>query len=482
MWWLPGATDRAAAGILNFKEYGPAQLDLLGTWQDEPHVRLMFDPALLPASAQTTLLSRARLSESVETEDDEHAVEGPPSFPQAVTVVHGVVHGAKVTLLDLLESKRDGISTPGFPRHGYSVSAVLRGEHTGDREEEAWTSLRVRMEHLAPWCRDALLEPATEGADEDPLGRSRTLKCDLPEGGSLELRHRGGSHITADEHRRWREPEFLARFVKPRSLNDLMDTVVRPLQDLLTTAGGVPAAVTSVVVDGPVHTWSGDGVHVEVGYASMTPSLDGVSRQTSQMALPLEAVEYTTFLPDWFATRHRHRVAAQFAYTQRYHRLPYGQEKLLMATAAAEALHGSLKLSRRTAIDKRPDAVEAFLRAFPEDERPLLRTRLDALNNPSFQSKVEDLLDYVHPWFDNFLNNPGRWAYRVKKARNDVAHGNEGDAPPGSMLALAAGVGHLVELCLLRAAGAPSHVPLGLLNSKRHSEVSAWTAKYLPDC
>ncbi len=488
MWWLPEAPHRLVAGLLDHKEYGPARLDLLGTWQDDPHVRLMFDPERLSEGAHAALLNEMQTAEAAGTEAaSKHVLEGKGSFPQAVTVVHGVIHGAKVTLLELLETRRDGVSIPGFPRHGYAVGAVLRGEHVGPRQEEAWTSLRVRMEHLAPWCRDALLEPEADEADQaddhdHPLGKSRVLACALAGDGTVELRYRGGSHTATDEHRRWREPEFLVRFDRPRSLTDLMDTVVRPLQDLLTTASGVPAAVTGVDVDGPTYTCSGHGVRVEVGYAEMTPSREDAARYPGHMALPLTEVDYATFLPAWFEARERHRVAAQFAYAQRYHRLPYGEEKLIMATAAAEALHGSLQLSRRTAVDQRPEAVRAFLEAFPEDERVLLHERLRSLNNPTFQSKVEDLLQFVDPWLNSILKDPGRWVHRVKKARNDVAHGNEGGTSAGSMLALAAGVGHLVELCLLRAAGAPSHVPAGLLHSRRHSEVSAWTAKYLPDC
>jgi hypothetical protein len=487
VWWLPEAPGRLVAGILDFKGYGPVGLDLLGTWQDEPHVRLMYDPERLSEDARAALLKDHRSSEAAAAEAVAEAtgdglLGAEASFPQTAAVVHGVVHGAKVTLLELLETRRDSASIPGFPRHGYSVGAVLRGEHTGPRDDEAWTSLHVRMEHLAAWSAGALLVPEADEANDNPLGKSRVLSCDLAGNGTVQLGYRGGTHIAADEHRRWREPEFLVRFDHAKSLDSLMGTVVRPLQDLLTTASGIPAAVTGLDVAGPEYTWSGHGVHVEVGYAEMTPSPDGASRHPGQMALPLEAVDYGTFLPSWFAARERHRVAAQFAYAQRYHRLPYGEEKLIMATAAAEALHGSLQLSRRTAVDQRPEAVRAFLDAFPEAERELLHDRLRSLNTPTFLSKLEDLLRFVDPWFNTVLKDSGRWAYRVKKARNDVAHGNEGATSASSMLALAAGVGHLVELCLLRAAGASRNVPAGLLHSKRHSEVSLWTARYLPDC
>lgn len=119
--------------------------------------------------------------------------------------------------------------------------------------------------------------------------------------------------------------------------------------------------------------------------------------------------------------------------------------------------------------------------AFPEAERDLLRDRLGR-NEQAFAQRVQDSLALAGPWFADMLTDPVRWAKLVKDARNEVAHGKQSSLDPGGMVALAAGVGHLVGLCLLRAAGAPEVLTECFARSCRHSEISAWTSRYLPDC
>lgn len=69
---------------------------------------------------------------------------------------------------------------------------------------------------------------------------------------------------------------------------------------------------------------------------------------------------------------------------------------------------------------------------------------------------------------------------RVLDARNDVAHGNAKREDPPQLLALAAGCGHLVELCLLVQAGADTaKLHARLPRSPRHAELLDLSRRFL---
>lgn len=486
MWWLPSGPERAVAGTLGYVSHGQGSLDLLGSWDDdEPVVRLSADPASMSedALAEIELQVQQHLalvaSGSGEATGADAAHED--NFPLRYPVVHGVVNGGLITLLEVQEVSRDASSVPGFPRSGFAVGAVLRGAHVGGWDHEAWTSIRVGFEHLANWCGLALLDPdATRDADASPLGKELTLICELPGGQELRLRYRSGGSYSLDERRHWREPEFAVHSRTPLSLAQVLGDVVAPLRDLLTTATGIPSALTRFELSGDHATWDSLPLPVEVGLADHRPLPDGRSLHPAQVALPLADVDYTTFIPAWFRVRDVSAVAAQFAYVQRYHRMPYGEEMLVTATAAAEALHGSLGLSGRTELSERADAVRTFVEAFPEDERELLAQRLRSINAPSLRTRLSDLVGYAGDLFAQVAVESAVWVKRVLDARNDVAHGNAKREDPPQLLALAAGCGHLVELCLLVQAGADTaKLHARLPRSPRHAELLDLSRRFL---
>lgn len=484
IWWLPNSPERGIAGTVDYVSHGPATLDLLGSWREPgTTVRLSADPAKMSEAALSALEDDARRwAAEADAEEASERERGPATddFPLLYPVVHGVVQGHLVTLLDVLEVSRSDTATPGFTRGGFSVAAVLRGGHVGGWDDEAWSSLRLGFEHLADWCHLALLDPEAADGDDTPLGGTLSADCELPSGETLRLRFRSTGSRSLHEARHWREPEFAADSLEPRSLAYLLDVVAVPLRDLLTTATGVPCALTRIVLAGDGATWDGWQLPVEVGLADNRPAPDGRGLHPGQVPLPLDQVNFATFVPAWFRARATGAVAARFAYAQRYHRMPFGSEMLLTATAGVEALHAALGLSGRSELSDRPQAIQAFVEAFPEDERELLEQRLRGLNGPSLRTRVRDLLTLAGDLFDQVADDPRAWAAHVVGARNDVAHGTEGRGGPGRMLALAAGCGHLVELCLLRTAGVDStRLRHRLPSSRRHAEVLDLTRRYI---
>lgn len=490
VWWRPERhKEEGVTGIVRHEPYGPTALDMLGSLDpNAADVRVSSDPAKTdPVVLAEVEKHLARIHAEIEAGTYEQVGLGRyDDFPAHIPVLHGVNQGALVTLLELTESRRDDSAVPGFPRSHWSARAVLRGGHVAAWGEQTYSTARFTFEHLADWCDLALLaDEAEENSDATSdnttgLAPAVTLTCNLDDGTEVLLNYRSASHYTLDQRTISRQPQFFVKLAIPTTLPDILDRYLRPLRDLLTTATGRPAAITELFVSSTEVTWDNIPQPIEVGLADSIPSPDRAPASSYGVALPLAAIDYTTFVPSWFRVHDARNVAAEFVYANRYGHVDYSGMRLLSATTGVEAFHASKWPDTRTPFDLKPAAVDCILNEFPPIEHPLLRDRARHFNKPSLRNRLRETVEYAAPLSGNFAPQLGRWVDTVVWGRNAVAHG-EADRPNGAELrAMAEACGHLVELALLIEAGADTTVLAERLpRSPHHANVVLWREQYL---
>jgi len=202
-----------------------------------------------------------------------------------------------------------------------------------------------------------------------------------------------------------------------------------------------------------------DGVRpvpIRVELPKVFPAPDG--RRANDMLFTLNEFDFSTGISCWLEMADRLDDPCDLLFALRYAPPMHAEYRLLIAVAAAEALH------RRLFPKKRPYTKTAYremrrsiLAAIPAVLRPFLKDVLDWANQLKLHARLTELIELAGPSIDDMVPIAGRWSQRVARVRNQLTHWDP-EQPAIKLNAsqlfwLAEAVGTLVTVCLLRELG-----------------------------
>jgi ApeA N-terminal domain 1/Apea-like HEPN len=352
--WLPHDPARVIPGTLSF---------------DEDGIQLQLDGSLYPPAAPKN---------GVIISSPEWATE---------PTVHGQLRHpyGDVTLLRV-----SGVSMPGLSGETWSAAFALSG---GLIATDSFSQLTVVLDYLMPWTRPpAILRSSLT----DPLvtldtERHELATARLGDGTTVRLITGVDEHLedTAAHLDQWCAFEVTG---VPRSLLEILDEWIRPLQDLLVVCIGRSVRIEQILVRPPVEDSRKPALDVAFKAVQSPPReslphLDSYSARTllTYKTLPLP---FATFIKEWFRLYTRFPDAitqlcgpyyAPFIYTRHWYGSTF-QSAEAIAKATGETREQPRKEHRRrvkavlTALERAKldsEVVDWVGRLIRRNDRPL---------------------------------------------------------------------------------------------------------------
>lgn len=409
-WWLPGLPDDIAAGQLVVEESGRCTLELVGSLD---------------------LRAAATLEHPDDT--DSKAIQ-----QERVQVMHGLVRGQPVTLLNCFPTAMDGVTHRGRSRVDISVQDALIGAHV-DADEAAFCSALVEIENLTGWLgvddqvhRDFKAEGATA-----KLTHLEDLVAEV-DGWTITARRRPQPFQTLARHGRAEVSSHITTFLvlrapEPRPARDY-HALILELMDLLTLASGRPCgqiALTLIHRDNQVtHDRDGSPLEFETrieafGGRIHTAAPDAEGPRDWDFRFRGADLPFDQVIPSWIRLRRRAADACNVLFGLQYARPTYTEARLLLVAIVAEALSVGLDVVRRNAS---------------------YRQRLRGLAAVPDAASVEKIISDVEAW-----------AAELMRARNSLAHTGNDDAK-SDIFELEWTTSSLLALVLMAEIGLPAEV------------------------
>lgn len=383
-WWLPGLPEHVAPGQLVVEDDGRCTLELVGSLD-------------------------LRTAAVLEHPDDP---EAKAIRQERVSVVHGLVRGRPVTLLNCFTVAMDGTSHAGRSRTDLRVQDALVGAHVAP-DEPAFRSAIVEIENLTGWLGvdEQVSRDSKADGETATLERLDDLVADIdgwtitarrtPQPFHVDVSHRRanvGSHIAA---------YLVVRPPEPRPASDY-HTVVLELMDLLTLASGRPCGQISLTL---IHrdnqtTPDGDGTPLEwetrvesFGGRIHTAEPDATGPHHWDYRFRCTDHPFNDVVPAWIRLRRRAGDACNVFFGLQYARPTYTEARLLLVAIVAEALSTGL------------DGVNALT------NKASYRDKLRALAALPDKQALKSIIPDVEAW-----------ALELHRARNTLAHTGNDDA------------------------------------------------------
>jgi hypothetical protein len=256
--------------------------------------------------------------------------------------------------------------------------------------------------------------------------------------------------------------QSIVRFTpsEPISFREAFDRIVIPLQNFLTFAMGQPAHLVGLTfeldaVPGEVNPMAS---FVEEAFRGLhEPGTSDLSWW--QMPLPLMAIKdrIEDVLDRWSVLMMKAGSALDLLSSLSLGPPLYRETRFLFAIQAAEVYHR--RNFSNHVLDKedhkaRIETVREALAGHPELSE-WMNGLLSYSNEPTLSARLDELIDYVEPWFADFLR--GDFVKVARNTRNWLTHydsRNEKKAATGSdLFVLAQETTALLEACVLRDLG-----------------------------
>jgi hypothetical protein len=422
-WWLPGSPDETRPGTLHYDEDQSLRLELIGGFNIDVRTPMA---------------------------DGSYGINFDGSFP----VIHGVSGGELFTLLECHASHTSGGFT-GANITEQTISAIkgLRGILVTDGDEEAFSSIELRLEYLLAWSSSTSIsasielgpEPRWTGkqtASSTPVedrvathdGLTITLRVPHSQF-DIDTKHSGNLRsVTSREY-----GEIIVASEGLSSLNQL-DQTAKALQDLLTLAAHGPAGVLRRSLwfeSSPAHPAHGDWPHeVEVmGSMIYKPGSESRNDPYSGYLFTLNDVEFSELVPAWLAIHKQAWLPCSMLFGTQYLPAGYTGTRLFTVASVAEGLHRCLhdSIPLDDAVFK--DGLKNVLKAVPGNEnKPFRKLVHDQLRNHlTYGQRLRELTEIPDAEaVTALLPDVDLWIELLKNARNGAAHADH--SQPGTKL------------------------------------------------
>lgn len=382
-WWLPGLPDDVAAGQLVVDESGRCTLELVGSLD-------LRAAALLEHSGDAK-------AKAVQQE--------------RVRVVHGMVRGQPVTLLNCFAGNMDGFSHRDRSRIDLHVQDALVGAHV-QADEPAFRCALVEIENLTGWL--GIEDQVHRTGDTDQaatLSRPDDLVAEV-DGWTITARRTPQPFQVHTMHGRAEVRSHVAAYLVVRAPEPLpaedYHSVVLELMDLLTLASGRASGQISLTL---IHRENqvtperdGSALSYETRVESFggrihTAAPDKTSPRDWEFRFRNPDRPFADVVPAWIRLRRRAADACNVFFGLQYARPTFTEARLLLVAIVAEALSAGL------------DGVN------PVTDKTTYRMRLRALAALPDAQAVATIIPDVEAW-----------ARDLHHARMALAHTGNNDA------------------------------------------------------
>lgn len=379
-----------------------------------------------------------------------------------VPVIHGDTENGPVTLLNCIfeqwtfHGKTDNVT------QNFTGQYIIVGARIRENTLFGWANVRLR--YLDDWSRMGSIKDMGQARQHIPNAgpgfyyeHEQNLSAAIAGSSTITLGARTQGHIAANATSLRIEHELSLRLATSKSLANLVDAYVSPLVDLITLIVDQPSSVLSLQVAPRRRTRDQTPTpfdYYDVGLTTGVdlPASDSVTSPGTQV-VPRAEFDFQTEMPQWFDLATSLRGIRGLVFGLRYASQMNVENRFLNASMAAEALHRATVPSRRARVSFKNEATRVWLSRFPEDERQLIRARVNQyVNDPSLANRLSELVEKAGSAFRILAPDTATWVKMVKDIRNDLTH-QEG-APKvrinsAEMFVLAESVAMLVYTCLL---------------------------------
>lgn len=376
--------------------------------------------------------------------------------------IYGHCEQKVVTLLGWHVSSAQG-GLEGIHLQGFLGGSVLLGSHL-ESAETRFTSCTMRTTHLDAWVAADGFETGFEDGGVTVVRHTPrpAQSCALADGGEILLRQTSG----------WRSPNVAGasltasiwldiRFGQPLTLDEVWDSYLVPIEDLLSVCTGVRNHVTALGVselDLTAETGAGFYEVLEVHEARVRTG-DAQELPWFRQWLPFTVLglEKTAV---WIDGSAQVRGMARLGLAARESD-GFAESDFFLAASAAEGLHRRLfpDATRLSAVHAEV-ARNAAKAAVGPDVREMVEVALMHLADLTYRQRLRALIELSEGACVDLLGaKPPQWINRVVEARNRYAHWledgdtSEGDTPYLELYYLTGSVVTLVFACLLVRAG-----------------------------
>ena len=417
-WWVPGdKRNRSATGTIAYSPFTAGTLEVYGKRLDDTSV--------------------------------------------LVPVLYGDTECGPITLLDCIfetASMHAGNDSSG---QLFSCEVVIVGAHV--RTDSLFGKAIIRVTYLDEWARIGSIEPLGNLRNGHPdAGQGFYYKkapgssATLPDGSHITLSATERGSLGVTEAAIGRIHQFNVHMTVPKPLDALIDDYVRPFIDLLTLLVDRPSSLLSLKI--AKHSRSKNQLlnpyaYYDVGLRASADPTAATSLPLSAQIIRSDEFRFTDQIPMWFDFAVKLGGIRGLVFGLRYASEMSVENRYLNAATAAEALHRATFEPKRAGIDLKNKATEDWLAQYPENERILIKTRMNQyINDPSLADRLTELVSKADAAFIDIVPDSPEWVKLVKNVRNDLTH-QEGvpkvRVSSRQMHVLAESVALLVTICFL---------------------------------
>lgn len=433
-WWLPERPNRRVPGILRISDEGRCVLELLG------EMRPLHELVDMSQSGTDTVI----------TFTDKH-------FDAAghVRRLHGQVGATAWTLENCGRVHHNRNLMGGLPHEQFSVQVAFKGCWYESDEIPGGDRLLAQVQWLSYWIGNAIEETNSFDTESNRLqgitisARSRpTETAQVEDGCEIRLHHGFSSNGDRIGERTLRNEQWMEIRYEDVQPLEVLAHRLGTLQPLITIAVDRPTGYLALKLQHPELRDGPQGEYRQsIEYIANWSLRDRKEQplRWTDVIFKLEDFGGIQALPAWMGVAEKYHEPLSRAMA-RHQRDMFVNDQVFHSAAALEGFH---KIAR------------------PGLEMSLLGRLLAcaSLGGEAFSQVVGDT---------------GEWARLLKEERNEIGHGGLGHLPPDHMLYLASVSFYLLELCLLREAGAPDIVFTKLGSSPRGRWLTETMADVIP--
>jgi hypothetical protein len=421
-WWVPGKEERPASGTLTYDPDDGLRLQLLSAWRLNP----------APDS-----------------------IGSSPASPQIWDVIHGMVSGVHVTLLDTFARSYRPSAMSSHPLDSIPTeiraNRMVLGAWIESSSAPVFSSVRVELENLLTWSGrksvsstghyvpDGRDRFSLESLDIEPTQTvvgSTTYSLEAFQVRS-DFNHDNGSR------RHWIEEreQIAIRDDSGLSLDDCISKSAS-MRDLFTLASLSPSpitllAATIVVAKNTAEPeLDADGLKVIAPelelptttavsiFMSQPGSFDetrGPQRQ-EEFLFSSADIDFAQLIPRWIGLSEHLHTPLGLVIGRLHQKGVYLELQALAATGVLESLHRSLYPKQKSMTNPEFNRImKAVGQAIPEDRKAWWADRKPQ-NGPTLRERLRELFHSVSPHLEQIVGPVEIWAGTASTTRNKLAH------------------------------------------------------------
>ncbi len=436
-WWVPGARDRAIIGTLTFDRADGLTLDAIGLFRD-------------------------------------------PFEAQGATDIYPIIHGRTtdskdVTLCRCIQTSSTwgtGVSTSTF-----TASVAFVDAHVDSLEDVRFSRAYAALVHLPRWAGISrirqVITPSTSGDTIDRLSHEFSFSAEhASRVEDWEIRFVTGAQTQLDYYARAvieQTASVQLEFDSPRSFDELVNGVLRHIQDFLSLAVGRMSSLLELRVVRAGEDPRREAIRVLYGQGRRIGSEKPVD--PDKMVFTLKEVRdmWPEPLRRYVAARDQIRSAMDLYFAVVNSPGLYIEVQFLNMAQALEAMHRgtrevTLLAPAQFAVVR--ERIELLLRspelALPEDPRESLAGKVEYWNEVTLRHRLRDLVAGLQPAAQEVIGDASRFVRRVVNARNYLTHRDprysESISDVPALVRLTHQLEFLVEQNLLQLIGVPDEI------------------------